>query len=181
MTPDMVLANFEATVQPWIESLPNYTSQQFASTPEENAWSIGQVYEHLVSGTRNFHLRMVEACLNGQGERTEEPANENGQRALAANSFPPVRIAVPPSPQYTPVQPAGPEDVAARLGSLVVDLRTYPERVAGADPNMKMQHPGLGKLNAQEWYQLIEMHFRHHLAQKGRLDEWLNAPVAAEG
>ncbi|RAP28452.1 hypothetical protein C2W64_04886 [Brevibacillus laterosporus] len=32
--------------------------------------------------------------------------------------------------------------------------------------DFKMMHPGFGALNAQEWYVLVEMHYRHHLLQK---------------
>ena len=33
----------------------------------------------------------------------------------------------------------------------------------------KTQHPGLGFLDALEWYQYTEMHMRHHIRQKDRI------------
>ena len=37
----------------------------------------------------------------------------------------------------------------------------------------KTKHPGLGYFSAEEWLQFAEMHFRHHLRQKKRIDEFL--------
>jgi hypothetical protein len=35
------------------------------------------------------------------------------------------------------------------------------------------QHPGLYHFSANEWYQFAEMHFRHHVRQKKRIDDYL--------
>jgi hypothetical protein len=37
----------------------------------------------------------------------------------------------------------------------------------------KTKHPGLGFFNANEWLQFAEMHLRHHLKQKERIEEFL--------
>lgn len=37
----------------------------------------------------------------------------------------------------------------------------------------KTKHPGLGYFNASEWLRFAEMHFRHHLKQKKRIDDFL--------
>jgi hypothetical protein len=37
----------------------------------------------------------------------------------------------------------------------------------------KTKHPGLNYFNANEWFQFAEMHFRHHLRQKKRIEEFL--------
>jgi hypothetical protein len=42
-----------------------------------------------------------------------------------------------------------------------------------ADARGKSKHPGLGYFTAQEWFQYVEMHMRHHLRQKARLDTYL--------
>ncbi|MEW5597133.1 DinB family protein, partial [Peribacillus frigoritolerans] len=39
--------------------------------------------------------------------------------------------------------------------------------------SQKVQHRRMGYLNAEEYFQLIEMHFRHHLRQKERIDRVL--------
>ncbi|HWY36373.1 MAG TPA: hypothetical protein VNX68_17140, partial [Nitrosopumilaceae archaeon] len=37
----------------------------------------------------------------------------------------------------------------------------------------KEKHPVLGFLSAKEWLQAVEMHFRHHIQQKERIDIFL--------
>jgi len=37
----------------------------------------------------------------------------------------------------------------------------------------KSKHPGLGFFSASEWFQFAEMHLRHHLKQKERIDRFL--------
>ncbi len=34
-------------------------------------------------------------------------------------------------------------------------------------------HPRFGALNAQDWFMLVEMHYRHHLRQLDRLKKGL--------
>jgi hypothetical protein len=47
-------------------------------------------------------------------------------------------------------------------------------KVNDINPNYKDEHGGFGWLNAQEWFDLVGMHFRHHLRQKYDLDQKLS-------
>lgn len=172
MGPDGYLSQYNRTAETWLKDLDRYSDEDFARAPSESEWSIGQVYAHIVEGTKRFHLRMVDMCATGAAERTEEGMNERGSAIFEANAFPPIRIAVPPSPQYTPVQPTV---EAMRSGFLELNemMQAAAPRAAAADPALKMQHPSLGPLNAREWYQLIPIHLRHHVLQKERLEAWL--------
>ncbi len=172
--PDVFLSQYNDTAETWLKDLDRYSDEEFARTPSESEWSIGQVYAHIVEGTKRFHLRMVEMCASGAAERTDEEMNERGRGVFEADAFPPIRIAVPPSPQYTPVQPT---IEAMRRGFLELNamMQAAAPRAATADPAVKMPHPSFGPLNAQEWYRLIPIHLRHHLLQKERLEAWLAA------
>lgn len=176
MGPDLYLSQYNGTAETWLKDLDRYSDDEFARAPSASEWSVGQVYAHIVEGTKRFHLRMVEMCAAGAAERTEEGMNERGRTVFEANDFPPIRIAVPPSPQYTPVQPT---IEAMRNGLLELNelMREAAPRAAAADPALKIPHPSFGPLNAREWYQLIPMHLRHHLLQKERIEAWL----ASEG
>jgi hypothetical protein len=46
-------------------------------------------------------------------------------------------------------------------------------RISASSVQGKAMHPGLHYLSAREWLQFSEMHFRHHLRQKERLDAFL--------
>jgi hypothetical protein len=43
----------------------------------------------------------------------------------------------------------------------------------------KTKHRALGYLGAKEWFQLIVMHFRHHMVQKKRIDLFLKGKLRA--
>lgn len=96
-----------------------------------------------------------------------------GKITFALGSFLPARIKVPPSDAYTPKQPAGIQEMKAGLAHLLEAVRETGRALEGAAEAQLTRHPALGALNAREWFQLIEMHFRHHLRQKRRLDQFL--------
>ena len=156
----------------WELELEKYSDVQFAMKPFPESWSIGQVYEHLVMGALNYHIKQIEQCLV-----TDENQNEKktfpGTLMFAINSFPPVRIKVPPSPTYTPKQPDGKEQLKAGMRLVQKKLHDLSNKIDHAIQFGKTKHPTLGYLGAKEWYQLIVMHFRHHLRQKKRIDIFL--------
>lgn len=164
---------FEKVVEQWRMALDDYTPEQFTLKPSEEEWSVGQVYVHLLQSAHFMQLRNAEECLAGNGARSETGRNANGDGVFAANALPPIQIKVPASPAYTPRQPESIGELRAQLDALTDTMRSLAGRMAGFDPEIRLSHPGLGLLNAEEWYLLVEMHFRHHLHQKGRLDAWL--------
>jgi len=167
-----IFYQFEKTARLWLVSLNDYTEEQFARKPEE-PWSIGQVYFHLVVGTERFHLRACRKCLEHRAEVMEGGKTMPGKIVFLFGSFPPAKIRVPPSDDYTPKQPLSRAEMREGLLKLIETMRTLAPQIAHASPVQKWKHPALGMLNAEEWYRLIEMHFRHHLRQKKRLDKFL--------
>lgn len=169
--PRSVLSSFRSTAAPWQAALDAYSDEHFGTVPAPGQWSIGQVYAHLVGGTRRYHLERIDTCLGG-GEGSGGKTMP-GRIVFLLGSFPPVRVRVPPSPRYTPVQPAGRNAVRADLQQLIEVIARLAERLSNGRGSGKARHAALGMLDAWEWYQLIEMHFRHHLRQKARLDSFL--------
>ena len=172
-TPQSILSDFEKTAEIWRSSLEHYSEEQFSRKPDGNGWSIGQVYNHLVGGTRRYQLRQIAACLDGKGTHNGEGKTISGMIVFALGRFLPARIKVPPSDAYTPKQPGGIQEIRAGLHHLIEAIREAGKALEGATEIQKTRHFILGALNAREWYQLTEMHFRHHLRQKGRLDQFL--------
>jgi hypothetical protein len=168
-----IFYHFEKTARVWLVALNDYTDEQFALKPSETQWSIGQVYYHLVVRTENFHLRACKKCLEHQGEVTEGGKTLAGKIVFLLGSFPPVKIHVPPSPEYTPKQPQSRAEMREGLLKLIETMRALAPQIDHASPVQKWKHLALGMLNAMEWYRLIEMHFRHHLRQKKRLDKFV--------
>ena len=169
--PQAVQKEFNTVASYWLRELDRYTEKQFSSTLKPDSWSIGQVYEHLTTGTFRFHFHHLHKCLNRKGEMGSKTFA--GKIIYFVGSIPKRKIKVPPSPEYTPKQPVGVASVRDNLIKLIEEMKTLVPNLETSDRDQKSRHPFLGALNAEEWYQLIEMHFRHHLQQKERLDKSL--------
>lgn len=173
--PTIVFQRFQNSAQSWLNAIDSYTPEQFAYQPAPDAWSIGQTYQHLLQATRRMHLHQLDLCIQGKGSPMNGGKTMRGRVAFLIGSFPPIRIKVPPSKEYTPAQPVDMAAVKRSLVDLVEEMRAASTRLASAGKGgTRTRHPGFGMLGAEEWYQLVEMHFRHHLRQKRRIDAALN-------
>ncbi|MDI4649674.1 DinB family protein [Cohnella hashimotonis] len=184
------LRKFEETVNGYIQELEGFSLEQLLWKPAADEWSLGEMHMHLIRSAQFMHLWNVALCLAPNDDATGSPASagksEQGEALFRAGGFPPERIQVPPSPQYTPPQPESKEQIVDGLRDTVNKMIEIEPAVAAAFASKEnatsalMQntvvHPRLGGLNALEWFQLIEMHYRHHLLQKKRLDDaWREA------
>ncbi|MDB5279911.1 MAG: DinB family protein [Ferruginibacter sp.] len=50
-------------------------------------------------------------------------------------------------------------------------------RIAASKFKGKTKHPGLDYFSATEWLQFVDIHFRHHLRQKKRIDDFLKSGI----
>ncbi|MFC7678906.1 DinB family protein [Paenibacillus sp. GCM10028914] len=186
------LRKFEETVSGYIQELDGSSLEQLLWKPAEDEWSLGQMYMHLIRSAQFMQLRNAALCLEpgDSPEVSRAGKTKLGEDVFKTGSFPPDRIRVPASPQYTPPQPDSKEQ-------LVDGLRDTVRRMVEIEPTIASEfepvtqvrlepgkeivrntvlHPRLGGLNALEWFRLIEMHYRHHLLQKMHLDDtWREA------
>jgi hypothetical protein len=186
------LSKFEETVSFYIRELKGTSLDQLLWKPAEDEWSLGQMYMHLIRSAQFMQLRNVALCLEpgGSSEVSREEKTKLGEDLFKMGSFPPDRIRVPPSPQYTPPQPESKEQLVDGLRDTLRRMVEIEPKIASefdpvtqarSEPSKEIVrntvlHPRLGGLNALEWFQLIEMHYRHHLLQKQRLDKaWREA------
>jgi len=187
------LHKFEETVSVYIRELDGSSLEQLLWKPAEDAWSLGQMYMHLIRSAQFMQLRNAALCLEPDGSpEVSRGAGKTrpGEDLFKAGSFPPDRIQVPPSPQYTPPQPESKEQLIEGLRDTVCRMVEIEPMIASEfdtvtqvrlEPGKEIVrntvlHPRLGGLNALEWFRLIEMHYRHHLLQKMRLDDaWREA------
>lgn len=165
------LQAFETIVGRYLIELENLDLEQLLRKPDEEEWSIGQMYMHLIQSAQFLHLPNVDQCLAGSEATVDatEEKTERGKGAFELGSFPPVRIRVPASPQYTPQQPENKEQLKEGFRAIVERMKRTEAALSQVPESRKMVHPGFGALNANEWFLLIEMHYRHHLAQLERL------------
>ncbi|ASA26547.1 DinB family protein [Paenibacillus donghaensis] len=175
MTTKEVLQRFEETATHYIHELNHFNMEQLKQQPSENEWSIGQMVQHLINSALYMQLRNADQCLMPSQDALVSPAGktEAGAAIFAEGSFPPIRIQVPPSPQYTPEQPESKEQLIQGLHTVIQRMQEIEPTLDKASKQNTVSHPRFGGLCAEEWFLLVEMHYRHHLLQLGRLTEGL--------
>lgn len=168
------LEKFGAVIEQYRKCLDRYTIDQLRYKASDDQWSLGQMYNHLIKSALFMQLGAVEKCAEGEASDTLERMSEDGQQIFRLGSFPPIKVKVPDSPQYTPPQPESKEQIAEGLDKVWGKAQSWASKLNEIPENRKVKHPRFGYLTALEWYQLMEMHFRHHLRQQEELEQQLN-------
>ncbi|HMG91625.1 MAG TPA: DinB family protein [Chryseolinea sp.] len=166
----MSIEHFNHTIDTWIADLQRYSIDDLRAKPSPTSWSMGQLYKHLISETQ-FYISRMKVCVLRNRNSNKEMTPE-GKQMFHNNSFPDERLQGGPSNSKIP-QPVNKEELVEEF----MDLRRVMNESALSMKetvfNGKAKHPGLGYLNASEWLQFADMHMRHHLRQKKRIDEYL--------
>ncbi len=174
MTTLEISQKLENTINQYIDSLDNYSDEQFAYKSAEDVWSLGQMYEHLYITSGYFFMAHVMRCLEQRKGQIGGEKNEFGEKQYKFGTFPPIKIKIPEVLR-------GPEPVAKTsseykvlLAKVLVDAQKLIEPIEANDGQYKTLHPAFGWLNANEWFHMLEMHFNHHLRQKTELEGYLS-------
>lgn len=148
--------------------LNKYSPEQLRSISEEGVWSIGQMYDHLLLVAHEY-LDSAEQC---EAAAADESLGKTafGEELFRNGGFPPVKIRLPDEMNAPPNNTDSREKLISRMDELIERMARLEPEVASMDPNRKMRHGGFGWLNAREWYELVIMHFWHHLRQKSELE-----------
>lgn len=162
----------QISIDYWIKTLEQLSYEELLVKPSPLAWSYGQLYQHLVEDTGYF-FDQVEVCLC-TAENKEASASGFGLKVLENNAFPDMQIKGNPMNDTIP-QPASKEALLEGLRNLKIRAHELVARVAVEGGVGKTKHPGLGYFSAAQWLQFVDIHFRHHLAQKNRIDDFLHA------
>lgn len=165
-----ILKSFEITVERFLAELKELHMENVQRKWNEEEWSIGQMYVHLIQSAF-MQMDNIEQCLTGT-ELTLNPTKEKtelGKVVFQQEHFPAVRIKVPASPNYTPQPPESMEYLVVGLHRVVERMRNMESVLHQAPVSNKIMHPSFGALNSNEWFMLIEMHYRHHFLQLDRL------------
>lgn len=170
MTPDALRQSLEATIEHYRDALLRYDDAQFYFEPADGGWSLGQLYEHVTAAGLHYFPKRLGYALEARNGQAGGQLSEVGQHIFAAGSFPDARLKIPEALQ-------GPEPVARSRAEYAVLLDEMTEMarrlapLAAADAgDYAVFHPPLGFLTAAQWFQLLEMHTRHHLRQQQRLE-----------
>ncbi|MEJ8305582.1 DinB family protein [Saccharibacillus sacchari] len=165
----------------YLRQIDQLDLEQLRRVPAEDEWSLGQMYMHLAGSALHMQLANAKRCLEAAASgKPSQPLLKTplGEALFEAGSFPPERVKVPPSPQYTPAQPESKEQLRSALQQVVACVSEM-EASAIADRSGHTQaHPRFGNLTASEWVTVTEMHYRHHFLQEERLLKELGLATA---
>jgi len=167
---NIILDRFNETIDKWIDSLDNYTLEMLCTQPQAGSWSLGQVYIHIIEDTTWF-VEQVRICLLTDAN-SEKEMHEHAKAMFRINEFPDMQL-TGPSTGVSMRQPETREELQEGLTSIKDKVN---QLYFASDPSVstgKTQHPGFQFFNALEWLQFAEMHMRHHLRQKKRIDDKL--------
>jgi hypothetical protein len=166
----MLIKEFNNTLDSWIKSVDQYNFIQLCTKPSPASWSLGQVCMHLMDNT-DFYIEQIHICLSNDDNLLEE-MSVNAKTMFHNNDFPDAVLEGPPENLLTP-QPDSREQLMDYLIKLKEEITTIGILISTSQFRGKTKHPGLNYFNAHEWFQFAEMHFRHHLRQKKRIEEFL--------
>lgn len=158
-------------IETYRSDLQHYSLEQLRHIPSEGVWSISQMYDHVILVAHEY-LDNMEACAALKEEQSIGKT-DFGNRLFAIGGFPPVKIRLPDELNAPPNNSDSIEQLMSRLDEVKKRMGKWKTEVNHVNPNYKVQHGGFGWLNAREWYDLVGMHFRHHLRQKEELVEKL--------
>lgn len=168
----MWIEKFNGTIAIWINELDSYTIQQMSVKPNRKSWSLGQVYQHIIDETSWYHGQ-IEIALKDV-KNADVPITNEAATLFKVGSFADRRIQGDPFISDNVKQPTTIDQIRSDLGKLKINTNKIWGTITKTPSYGKSEHPGIGFLNCLEWLQYSEMHMRHHLKQKLRIESFLN-------
>ena len=165
-----LIENFNHTIDGYISELKRYPFSLLCMKPSENSWSLGQLYKHLIDDT-NFYISQIRICLSDNKNINEE-ASESAKKMFLNNAFPDLIIQGDSSHSSIP-QPDSKEQLSEFLVNVKNEMNEVAVLILESFCQGKTKHPGFHYFSAREWLQFADMHFRHHLKQKKRIEAFL--------
>jgi hypothetical protein len=164
------ISSLNTALDYWLKELDNYDFDRLVAKPTAVSWSLGQVYMHLINETEHF-IEQAKICASVE-DNVHEEASAEAKAMFLNNSFPDEIIEGPPTNANTQ-QPNSKEQILSSLMKIKDEIKQLERIMLTNRYNGKTRHPGLNYFNASEWLQFAEMHLRHHLRQKKRIDAFL--------
>ncbi|MGG6312434.1 DinB family protein [Paenibacillus macerans] len=163
--------NYSEFIELYKIDLKRYSIDELKYVSGEGVWSLGQMYDHVILAALDY-LDQAQKCSSANEEQ-RQGKTEAGSQLFQAGSFPPVKIKLPEGFGDEPSNSRTVDDLMRGLDIVLKRMTEWEEKVDTINPNYKVRHGGFGWLNAREWFDLVGMHFRHHLRQKAELERKL--------
>lgn len=166
----MIIEDFNHIINFWLKELEHYDFNQICIKPSPTRWSLGQMYMHLIDDTK-FYMEQIKICLSIPDHSNEE-ASPAAKKMFRNNDFPDEAIEGSPANAFM-LQPDNKEHLMNELLKIRAEMNDLAILISKSTSQGKTKHPGLNYFSASEWLQFAEMHFRHHIRQKKRIDDFL--------
>ena len=166
----MLLKDFNDTIDSWIEALEQYSFTQLCTKSAPTSWSMGQLYAHLINDT-NYYIEQIKICVT-TNDNVNKEATAFAKTLFFNNAFPDEMIEGAPTNSSIP-QPGNKEQLMSSLLHVKIEMNHLATLISTSAFKGKTKHTGLNYFSANEWMQFAAIHFRHHLRQKKRIDDFL--------
>lgn len=170
-----LLDRFNKTIQQWIDSLDDYSLEMLQQRPAVDSWSLGQVYIHIIEDT-TFYLDQMKAALASDNLHAEKSMHARAKAIFENGGLPDMALENPFN-DINLRQPASKGELLQSLTSIKENVNELLASVDLSKAKGKTEHPGFAFFDTWEWLQFAEMHMRHHIRQKRRIDERLFPPL----
>ncbi len=164
------MKNMNQTIHQWLNALEKYNYEQLCSKENSDSWSMGQLYNHLISST-DYFFEQIEICMT-TNDNNDQKMLDTAKIIFENGEFPDIIIKGPPSNATTP-NPNSKKELIDSLKKLQDRAAFFEVQFSNAYVSGKTKHPGHHYFNASEWFNYAEMHLKHHLKQKKRIETFL--------
>ncbi|MEO1049288.1 MAG: DinB family protein [Bacteroidota bacterium] len=166
---------FVNTTSEWLKALEGYDAEHLKHKPAPDQWSLAELYDHLMRVANTYQIPHFLNCANN-GTKRLSGKNYKGMVIFDVDYLPGKKMRMENFPpdivrDFTPVVKEKNillKEFEGFIRMVQNDLQT---KLMNADTNLKEYHPLFGWINAVEWFSLIEIHIRHHLPQRTRLEQ----------
>ena len=167
---------FEPIGKYWLTEIEKYNEEPFLKKPNDQDWSMGQLYNHLINYTIDVQMNAINGCLLKANGSAKGGKSFKGVMTFMRGGYPSYKIK---SKVNDANPPRAPKNIMEARNNFIKLLKAMNEisvkleKLSKEDLNYKVKDNRLGMLNAVEWYDSVIMHFKHHLEQKKRIDRTL--------
>src|SRR5262249_15890717 len=134
-------------IELYIRNLDRYSVEQLRYKCDENVWSVGQMYIHVIEVAKE-NMGHIETCANGVHEESAGKT-EDGTKALAEKEWPNIRVKLEEPPNATS-NPESKDELKVGLEKVLEKLAFWAGCVDEVNPDCKVRHGWFGWLSARE-------------------------------
>jgi len=164
------LEKFNHTIDTWIRIVDDHSFEALIQKPIPGSWSLGQVIVHIIEDTP-WHVGQMREALATDANAGKD-MHDDAKEMFRKNMFPDMQIEGASTNDSVP-QPVSKEALLQQLTSIREDVNTLFGSTDFSTSTGKTRHPGLLFFTALDWLRFTEMHMRHHLRQKKRIEDAL--------